>query len=86
VSAAGTRLRHSTLLGGAEDVTVEMEGEVGSGIAVDSTGGVYVVGDTDAASFPTTRQAFARNLTGLRDAFVTKLQLDRDDDDDDDVR
>ena len=56
VNAAGTRVRHSTFLGGAEDVTLEMQGELGSGIAVDRTGGIYVVGDTDAADFPTTRR------------------------------
>ena len=44
----------------------------GVGIAVDSSGSAYVVGDTASADFPT-KKPFQPLLDGFTDAFVTKL-------------
>ena len=44
------------------------------GIAVDSSGNVYISGDTWSSNFPTTAGAFQTTFAGgLTDAFVTKL-------------
>jgi hypothetical protein len=45
----------------------------GTGIAVDSTGGIYVAGSTASANFPLTAGVFQSSLSGPSDAFVTKL-------------
>lgn len=45
----------------------------GNGIAVDYQGNVYLAGVTYSNNFPTTENAFARNLSNFSDAFVTKL-------------
>jgi hypothetical protein len=58
----------STYLGGNEG-----QGEFGNGIAVDLRGNVYVTGVSRASDFPTTNNALSRTLSGLSDAFVTKL-------------
>ena len=47
--------------------------EGGTGITVDSAGGVYIVGSTASGNFPTTAGAFQNTLSGPSDAFVTKL-------------
>jgi hypothetical protein len=47
--------------------------EGGTGIAVDSAGGVYIAGSTASGNFPTTAGAFQNTLSGPSDAFVTKL-------------
>ena len=57
-------LRYSTYLGG-------MANDVGYGIAVDSSGYVYVAGYTGSNNFPTRKQ-YQTNQPN-RDAFVTKL-------------
>src|SRR5262249_36243449 len=56
----------SFFLGGSGD-------DSGTGIAVDSSGGVYVAGSTPSGNFPTTAGAFQSALSGPSDAFVTKL-------------
>jgi hypothetical protein len=53
VSADGASLVFSTYLGGSGN-------DGGYGIAVDSSGNVYVIGFTGSANFPTTEGAFAR--------------------------
>lgn len=58
-------LRYSTYLGGGA-------GDVGTGIAVDSAGNVYITGRTQSADFPTASPLYP-NQSGGTDAFVTKL-------------
>jgi hypothetical protein len=62
----GSALVYSTYLGGSSF-------DSGSGIAVDASGNVYVLGATDSTNFPTTMGAFQTTLDGSFDAFVTKL-------------
>jgi hypothetical protein len=56
----------SFYLGGSGD-------ESGTGIAVDTTGGIYVAGSTPSGNFPTTAGVLQTTLSGSSDAFVTKL-------------
>jgi hypothetical protein len=80
-------LLYSTLLG--PDVVPYVGGwDRGHGIAVDSAGSVYVVGNTDGQDFPTTPGAFDRtcgtdgtcdfipDFGSPGDAFISKLNLD----------
>ncbi len=63
---AGTALNYSTYLGGNTD-------DRGFGIALDSVGNVYLVGETESTNFPTTSGAPQTLLTGTEDAFVAKF-------------
>jgi Beta-propeller repeat len=58
-------LAYSTYLGGSVDAT-------GVGIAVDTSGNVYVTGETSSPDFPTVHPLPASHLA-LTDAFVAKL-------------
>ena len=66
LNADGSALVYSTYLGGNS-------GDWGSGIAVDGARNAYVTGYTWSTDFPTTGGAYDRDLNGIRDAFVTKL-------------
>lgn len=66
LNAAGNGLAYSTYLGGNG-------GDVGSGIAVDSSDSAYVTGWTWSSNFPATPGALAMASAGRADAFVTKL-------------
>jgi hypothetical protein len=67
LNAAGSGLAYSTYLGGS-DV------DIGAGIAVDSSGNVYVTGYTQSIGFPTTTGAFQTTFGGGSvDAFVSKF-------------
>jgi hypothetical protein len=67
LNAAGSAIVYSTYLGGSN-------GEGPTGIAVDSSGNVYLAGGTGSTDFPTTPGAFQRSLVGRRvHAFVSKL-------------
>jgi hypothetical protein len=66
LSSTGSTLLYSTFLGGSGD-------EQGNGIALDDSGGVFLVGDTDSSDFPTTAAAPAADLNGRQDVFVAKL-------------
>jgi Bacterial Ig-like domain (group 1)/Beta-propeller repeat len=66
LDATGSALVYSTYVGGAGD-------EETRGIAIDSAGSAYVVGDTTSPDFPTTPGALQRTFAGTADAFVTKL-------------
>jgi hypothetical protein len=65
LNATGSALVYSTYLGGSGS-------DEGWGIAVDSSGSVYVTGLTDSSNFPTANALQASNR-GADDAFVTKL-------------
>ncbi len=65
LSAVGNALLYSTYLGGTNY-------EVGTAIAVDSSGNAYIAGDTQSANFPV-QTAAQWTLGGGFDAFVTKL-------------
>jgi hypothetical protein len=68
LNAAGSALVYSTFLGG-------IYGEEGYSIALDSSGAVYVSGQTYSDDFPTTLGAYQTDCGGsfCDDAFVTKL-------------
>jgi uncharacterized protein (TIGR03437 family) len=67
LNPAGTALVYSTYLGGDRN-------DVGNGIAVDSTGAVYVTGECESTNFPTTAGALQRTFGGSTfDGFVVKL-------------
>jgi uncharacterized repeat protein (TIGR01451 family) len=63
----GSGLVYSTYLGGTADV------DRGWGIAVNSAGNAYVVGDTKSGDFPTVNAIQPAYGGGLGDAFVSKL-------------
>ena len=70
LNPAGSRLLYSTLLNGSKQ-------EGGAGVAVDSVGGIYVLGGTLSSDYPTTPGAFQRTNPALGSnapsAFVTKM-------------
>lgn len=65
LNSSGSALVYSTYLGGTST-------DVGTGIAVDSTGAAYVTGYTQSTDFPTAAP-FQAASGGSTDAFVTKL-------------
>lgn len=70
LDSSGSELIFSTFLGGSG-------GDVGFMIAVDGSGGIYVVGSTNSPNFPTTAGAFDQTYGGgSSDAFVTKIIVD----------
>lgn len=70
LNADGSQLLYATYLGGSANDT-------GLGIALDSTGNVYVTGTTDSSDFPTTAGAFERTRDpSSNDVFVAKLSAD----------
>jgi hypothetical protein len=66
IDASGQSLLFSTYLGGSQSDTA-------FGLAVDSTGSAYIVGETYSSNFPTSMGAFQTALTGTHNGFVTKL-------------
>jgi len=79
LNPTGTALMYSTYLGGSGTPPNNNAqfGDVGQGIAVDSSGDVYVTGFTQSTTFPTTPNAYqtVNNTTtgSIQNAFVTKL-------------
>jgi hypothetical protein len=74
LNAAGNAFMYSTYLGGTT-------GEVGMGIAADSSGNAYVAGDTFSTDFPVTPGAFQSACAGgqnrpCTDGFVAKVAAD----------
>ncbi len=65
LNPTGSALVYSTYLGGSG-------GDLGVGIAVDSSGNAYVTGDTGSTNFPTTNPFQATNGGGA-DAFLAKI-------------
>lgn len=68
LNASGTALLYSTYLGGSLN-------DYGYGLAVDSSGNMYVTGYTASSNFPTTTGAFQADFDGSIDAFVTKIGI-----------
>ena len=69
LNAAGTALTYATYLAGTTS-----SGDQANGVAVDSTGKVYVTGYTYSTTFPTTAGVYqTHNLNGSQTAFVAKL-------------
>lgn len=66
LNPTGSALIYSTYLGGSS-------GDVGRGIAVDTSGNAYVTGAAGSIDFPITPDAVQTSLLGTTDAFVTKL-------------
>jgi hypothetical protein len=68
LNATGTALVYATYLGGSDE-------DSGRGIAVDSSGNVYVTGYTESSNFPTTPGALQTTYGGgfYGDALVAKL-------------
>ena len=66
LNPTGTALVYSTYLGGSG-------GDVGNGIAVDSSGNAYVTGSALSNDFPTTPNGFQTTASGAGDAFIAKL-------------
>jgi hypothetical protein len=68
-AASGARsLVYSTYLGGSGN------GDEGYGIAVDVGDNAYIIGSTNSTNFPI-KNAFDSTLSGINDAFVTKLNV-----------
>ena len=72
LNPTGSQLVYSTYLGGSQNEGGETEGV--NGLAVDSSGNVYVAGTTGSSDFPVTQGAFQTVYPpAASDAFVTKL-------------
>jgi hypothetical protein len=63
----GVSLIYSTFLGG------QTGNQSGNAIAVDSNDNIYVTGTTASSDFPVTASAYALNLYGPSDAFLTEF-------------
>jgi hypothetical protein len=68
LNASGSGFAYSTYLGGTGV-------DVSNGVAVDSANNAYLAGSTTSVDFPTTPQAFDRELAraGIADAFILKI-------------
>jgi hypothetical protein len=66
LNVAGTALTYSTFFGGAGE-------DEADAIAIDSSGNIYLTGDTTSANFPTTIGAYDETHNGSTDAFVVKF-------------
>ncbi|MHC4638443.1 MAG: DUF7948 domain-containing protein [Planctomycetota bacterium] len=72
LNSDGNDLAYSTFIGGADD-------DRGHGIAVDSSGDIYITGKTDddeTTDFPTTAGAYDTSHNGSADVFVAKISPD----------
>jgi hypothetical protein len=70
LSADGSALLYGTFLGGNRD-------DFGMGIAVDTSGAMYITGYTDSSNYPTTAGALRTSFGGgFADGFVSKLSAD----------
>lgn len=77
LNPTGSALVYSTFLGGSVGAQSGPAQQFGTGIALDSSGNVYVTGSTTTTDFPVTSGAFQTTFggasDGFGDAFVTKL-------------
>jgi hypothetical protein len=77
LNPAGTALLYSTYLGGSGRTQNggDLFGDLGSAIAVDSSGNAYVTGTTNSSDFPVTAGAFQGvNKAPFFNAFLAKLE------------
>ncbi|MGC8880344.1 MAG: SBBP repeat-containing protein [Anaerolineae bacterium] len=65
----GSDLVYATFLGGSDY-------DYGSAVVIDADGAAYVAGETHSPDFPTTNEAFDREIDGASDAFIVKLNPD----------
>ena len=72
INSAGSALVYSTYLGGSTNISGFSNNDIGEGIAVDSSGNVYVVGVTFTDDFPT-MNPIDGTIDGTTDTFVTKI-------------
>ena len=75
LSADGTRLAYSTLLGGSKGGSASSGSNytAGSAIAIDAAGDAFVDGTTNDTDFPTTPGVVQPANRGIDDGFVTEL-------------
>jgi hypothetical protein len=66
-NSAGSSLFYCTYLGGSSQ-------DFAYGVAVDSHGVAYIVGQTDSGDFPTTSGALQLHFAGVNDGFFAKIQ------------
>jgi len=66
LNPTGSALVYSTFIGGNS-------GDLGTSIAIDTSGDAYITGQTGSSNFPTSTGAFQTNLGGPDNAFETKL-------------
>lgn len=69
VNGAGSALVYSTYLGGSA-------GDLGTGVALDSSGNAYVTGITISTNFPTTSSVLQKTAGGADDGFVAEVKSD----------
>ena len=67
LNGTGTALVYSTYLGGSNE-------DLGTGIALDSSGNAYVTGITVSTNFPTTSGVFQKTAGGFDDSFVAEIE------------
>jgi hypothetical protein len=68
LSADGSALPYSTFLGGTQE-------DEGTGLALDASGRITLVGSTNSNDFPTTPGAFDTDYGGNLDIYVTRFEL-----------
>ena len=66
LNPAGSALEYASYIGGRGD-------ERGSSVAVDNDGNIWVAGEMTSADFPTTPDAYCRQLKGGTDGFFAKI-------------
>jgi hypothetical protein len=66
LNATGTDVYYSTFLGGSSS-------EIGNGITIDSSGSVYVAGETSSSDLPMISGSYDTSYNGSKDAVVAKL-------------
>ena len=67
-NSGAARLIYSTYLGGSFQ-------DAGFGIAVDTSGNIFVTGYTESPDFPVTSGAYQTSLKGFRNGFVSVLNM-----------
>ncbi|MFD2567315.1 SBBP repeat-containing protein [Pseudotenacibaculum haliotis] len=70
IDQIGSQISFSSYLGGAGTERLYS-------IDLDSLGNVFVMGVTNSLNYPTTKGSFQTNFGGARDAFITKLNLQK---------